>query len=104
MEDIKNRKVNIYTEETETGDYLVEFDIKNEDVLSNYIIPSEVKEIRHDGTVLNTASIAVSQIRFKIKYDLVIIQDNEKINTCKVEVEMPDDKMPPTLVSNKFLE
>ena len=92
-EDIKNKKVNVYAEENEAGDYLVEFDIKNENVLSDYIIPSEVKEIRHDGTVLNTASIAVSQIRFKVKYNLVIVQDNKKTNTCKVEIEMPDDKI-----------
>lgn len=92
-EDIKSKKVNIYAEENEAGNYLVEFNIKNENVLSDYAIPSEVKEIRHDGTVLNTASIAASQIRFKIKYNLVIVQDNKKVNTCKVELEMPDDKI-----------
>jgi len=92
-EDVKNKNLDIYADNIDTGDYLLEFDIKNEDIVSNYIIPEGVNEIRHDGTVLNTASIAVSQIKFQIKYNLVILQDNNKTNKCKIELEMPDDKI-----------
>lgn len=91
--DIKNKKVNIYTEETEAGDYLVEFDVVNENIIENFIIPEGINEIRHDGTILNTANIAISQIQFKVKYDLVVVQDNKKTNTCKVEIKMPDEKI-----------
>lgn len=91
--DIKNKKINIYTEETEAGDYLVEFDVKNENVVKDFGIPEGTKEIRHDGTILNTASIAISQIQFKVKYNLVVVQDNKKINKCKVEIQMPDEKI-----------
>ena len=92
-EDVKNENINIYVDKMDTGDYLVDFDIKNEDILSGYSRPEGVNELRHDGTVLNTASIAISQIRFQIKYNLVILQDNEKTNKCKIELEMPDEKI-----------
>ena len=91
--DIKNKKVNIYTEETEAGDYLVEFDIKNENAVKDFVVPEGVNEIRHDGTILNTANIAISQIKFKVKYDLIIVQNNQKTNKCKIEIEMPDQKI-----------
>lgn len=92
-ENLKNKKINIYAEQTKQGDYLVEFDVQNEDVISDFIIPSDIKEIRHDGTMLNIAKIPVSNIKFKIKYDLILVQDNNKVNTCKVEVELPDEKI-----------
>lgn len=91
--DIKNEKVNIYTEETEAGDYLVEFDVKNKNIVKDFGVPEGIKEIRHDGTILNIAKIAISQIQFKVKYNLVVVQDNQKTNTCKVEIEMPDEKI-----------
>ena len=43
--------------------------------------------------MLNIAKIPVSNIKFKIKYSLVLVQDDNKINTCKVEIEMPDEKI-----------
>lgn len=92
-EDLKNKKINIYAEQTEQGDYLVEFDIQNEDVISNFVIPSDIKEIRHDGTMLNVTKTPVSSIKFKIKYNLVLVQDDNKTNTCKVEIEVPDEKI-----------
>ena len=91
--DIKNKKVNIYTEETEDGNFLVEFDIRNEDVVSNYSVPEEVKEIRHDGTILTIAKVPASSIKFDVKYNLVIVEDKGQINTCKIELQMPDTKI-----------
>lgn len=90
---IKNEKVNIYVEETEAGDYLVEFDVKNENIVKDFGVPEGINEIRHDGTILNIANIAISQIQFSVKYNLVVVQDNQKINTCKVEIQMPDEKI-----------
>ena len=92
-EDVKNKKINIYTEEREDGSYLVEFDITNEDVLSNYSIPEDIKEIRYDGTILNIAKIPVSSIDFKVKYNLVLVEDNGKTNTCKIELSVPNSKI-----------
>jgi len=93
FKNIKNEKVNIYTEQTEEGNYLVEFDINNEDIVSNFKIPEDVKEIRHDGTILNIAKIAVSDITFSVKYNLVIVEDKGQINRCKIELEMPNFKI-----------
>jgi len=90
---IKNKKVNIYIEETETGAYLVEFDIKNKNIVSDFNVSNDIKEIRHDGTILNIAGMPVSQTKFNIKYNLVIVQDNNRINTCKIKFEMPDEKI-----------
>jgi len=92
-EDIKNKKINIYTEEKAEGAYLIEFDINNEDVVLDFNIPDDVKEIRHDGTILNMAQIPVSKIKFGVKYNLVIVQGQDRINTCKVELELPNEKI-----------
>lgn len=91
--EIKNKKVNIYTEEQENGSYLVEFDILNKDILSDYIVPDEIKEIRHDGTILNLAGIAISDITFSLKYNLVVVEQTGQINTCKIKISMPDKKL-----------
>lgn len=91
--EIKNKKVNIYTEEQENGSYLVEFDILNKDILSDYIVPDEIKEIRHDGTILNLAGIAISDITFDLKYNLVVVEQTGQINTCKIKISMPDKKL-----------
>lgn len=91
--EIKNKKVNIYNEEQENGSYLVEFDILNKDILSDYIVPDEIKEIRHDGTILNLAGIAISDISFDLKYNLVVIEQTGQINTCKIKISMPDKKL-----------
>lgn len=91
--EIKNKKVNIYTEEQENGSYLVEFDILNKDILSDYIVPDEIKEIRHDGTILNLAGIAISDISFDLKYNLVVVEQTGQINTCKIKISMPDKKL-----------
>lgn len=91
--EMKNKKVNIYTEEQENGNYLVEFDILNKDILSDYIVPDEIKEIRHDGTILNLAGIAISEISFDLKYNLVIIEQTGQINTCKIKINMPDKRL-----------
>lgn len=91
--EIKNKKVNIYTEEQENGSYLVEFDILNKDILSDYIVPDEIKEIRHDGTILNLAGIAISDISFDLKYNLVVLEQTGQINTCKIKISMPDKKL-----------
>ena len=56
-------------------------------------VPEETKELRHDGTILNIAKMSVSDIKFKVKYDLVIVQNNNRINICKVEIEMPNEKI-----------
>ena len=92
-ENIKDEKVNIYTEEAKDGNYIIEFNIINEDIISNYIVPEETKELRHDGTIINIVKMSASDIKFKVKYDLVVVQNNERINTCKVEMEMPNEKI-----------
>ena len=90
---ISNGKVNIYTEETEEGNYLIEFNINNEDVVANFNVPNDIKEIRHDGTILNIANIAISDITFNVKYNLIIVENNGQINKCKIEIKMPDSKV-----------
>lgn len=92
-EEVKNKKVDIYIEETEEGNYLVEFDINNQDVVSDFVVPDDVKEIRHDGTMLNLAGISISDIQFKVRYNLVVVQDQGRLNTCKIEIEMPNSKI-----------
>lgn len=90
---IRNKKVNVYAEEREDGNYLIEFDVKNKDVVSDFNIPEGTKELRHDGTILNLANIAISDITYELKYNLVIVESIGQTNTCKINIKMPDLKV-----------
>ena len=87
------KRDNIYTEEQENGSYLVEFDVLNKNIMFDYMVPDEIKEVRYDGTILNLAGIAISDITFDLKYNLVITEEKGQINTCKVKIKMPDKKL-----------
>ena len=91
--DIKNKKVNIYAEKTEDGNYLIEFDIVNKNVISDFTVPSDVKEIKHDGTILPIAKIPVSSIAFNVRYNLVLVENQGQVNTCDVKLSMPNEKI-----------
>ncbi|MDD4375239.1 MAG: hypothetical protein PHR25_00430 [Clostridia bacterium] len=91
-EELKNEKVNIYVDEQEKG-YLAEFDIINKDIVTDFAIPEEIKEIRHDGTILNIAGIKASEITFRLRYNLVIIEPEGKINKCEFDLKIPNEKV-----------
>lgn len=72
------------------GAYIAEIDIDNKDFLTGYKVPSDVKEIRYDGTLLQRVSIKPEELKFKISFNLNIIDIQGKISTAKIELEMPN--------------
>lgn len=91
-EEIKNKRVNIYADEQENG-YLVELDIINKDVVTDFTIPEDIKVVRHDGTMLNIAGIKASEVIFRLRYNLVIIEPEGKVNKCEFDIRIPNEKV-----------
>ncbi len=91
-EEIKNKRVNIYADEQENG-YLVELDIINKDVVTDFTIPEDIKVVRHDGTMLNIAGVKASEVIFRLRYNLVIFEPEGKINKCEFDIRIPNEKV-----------
>ena len=89
----KNEKINIYSETREDGSEIIEFNINNKNIIKNYNVPSDVKEIRHDGTILNIAGVKLSDIEFKFKASLIVVEENGSKNICKISLKMPKEEL-----------
>lgn len=74
--------------------YLVELKIDNMSFLSDVTMPDGVNKVVYDGTILENLGIDQSELNFKIKFDLNIIDVTGVKNTCKIELNLPyDDSM-----------
>lgn len=79
----------VYMKEKD-GAYIAEIDVDNKDFVTNYKVPSDVKEIRYDGTLLNRVSVKPEELKFKISFNLNIIDIQGSISTAKITLEMPN--------------
>ena len=80
----------------ENNQILLEFVAINENVLKDWLVPENMKQIVYDGRMITNAGIAFEDIQFKLKFKLNIVETTGKINTMKVELLLPNSE----LVSN----
>ena len=84
-QDIKNEKVNIYTEEKD-NQYLVEIEIDNSNFARDVKVPESTRVVRFDGTLISLTGMNVEDLMFKISLDLNIVDKQDKISTCYFSV------------------
>ena len=101
-EDIKNQKVNIYTEDKE-NQYLVEIEIDNMDFAKDVKVPEDTKVVRFDGTLISLTGMNVEDIMFKISFDLNIVDKSNKISACNIDLKLPGYELANTGVEIKRL-
>ena len=82
----------VYMKEKD-GAYIAEIDIDNKDFITDYKVPSDVKEIRYDGTLLNRVSVKPEELKFKVTFNLNIIDIQGSISTAKITLEMPNQNI-----------
>lgn len=81
-------KVNIYSQDKD-NQYLIEIEIDNCDFSTDVKVPEDMQVVRFDGTLLNVTGINVEDLMFKIKFNLNIVDENDKVNVCKINMNVP---------------
>ena len=77
----------------ENGQMLLEFVALNENILKDWIVPDDTKQIIYDGRVVTTAGLGLKDIQFKLKFKLNIVESTGKTNTMKVELKLPNEEL-----------
>ncbi len=65
----------------------------NENVLRNWLVPENIKEIICDGRIFKTAGISLNDIQFDLKFKLNIVDKLGKRSTLNVELELPKNEL-----------
>lgn len=86
----QNTVVNIYPTEKEEQ-YYVELNINNDNCVQDVNVPSETKLVKFDGTILDLLNIRVSDLMFKLSFDLTIVDETGKKNVCPISLSMPTE-------------
>lgn len=77
----------------ENGQIKIDLIALNENVLKNWVVPEHIKEIRCDGKIFETAGISLNTIKFDLSFKLNIEEDNGKVNTMKVNMTLPSNRL-----------
>ena len=86
--DSAEKELNIYPDELD-GEYFFELKIVNENIIQNASLPSDLKVATFDGTLLRDLSVSEQDVTFKVKFDLNIIDESGKLNTCNFNLDFP---------------
>lgn len=72
---------------------LLEFVLLNENIIKNWKIPQDLKEIICDGRIFETAGVSKQDLEFNLSFKLNIVETSERINTVNIEVKVPNDEL-----------
>ena len=61
----------------------------SQNFIQNASLPSDLKFATFDGTLLRDLSISEQDVTFKVKFDLNIIDESGKLNTCNFSLDFP---------------
>lgn len=89
--DLKTQDIRLdIVKEDKDNQYLIKLNIDNLNFIKDAAMPnSDVSAVKFDGTILNVLNIKSSDIMFKISFDLNITDSSNKLNTCKVNLNLP---------------
>lgn len=65
----------------------------NENVLKNWSVPSEIKQIVYDGRIFNDVGIKLEDIQFKLSFKLCIEENTGKTNEMNVDIKLPNEEL-----------
>lgn len=78
----------------ENNQIKLEFVALNENMLKNWEVPENIKEIIYDGRIFKTAGMTLKDIQFKLSFKLNIVeQTTGKINVMKVKMTLPNEEL-----------
>ena len=88
-QDVKNEKVNIYTEEKD-NQYLVEIEVDNLNFARDVQVPENTRVVKFDGTLISLTGMNVEDLMFKISFDLNIVDKQDRVSTCSIDLKLPE--------------
>ncbi len=77
----------------EKDQMLLEFVALNENILKDWAVPEDTKQIVYDGRMVKTAGMELKDIQFKLKFKLNIVEKTGKTSTMKVELKLPNEEL-----------
>lgn len=77
----------------ENGLMKIELLAINENILKNWEIPEDTKEIVYDGRLLKDVGMSIKDIEFKLSFKLCIEEKTGKTNEMKVEMKLPNEEL-----------
>lgn len=89
---IDSDRINIYTE-NKNDQIFINLNIDNLDFLKEAKIPDNTKSVTYDGSMLKLLNVNFLDLQFKIKFNINIIDENGKINICKVNLKVPSEEL-----------
>jgi hypothetical protein len=88
----ENTVINIYPEE-KLEQYYIKFYIINQDCITDVNVPSQTNVVKFDGTILELLNQSIDDLKGKVSFNLNLYEENGTKNTCKIELEFPDDEL-----------
>jgi hypothetical protein len=73
----------------ENGQVRLDLVALNENVLRDWRVPAEIKEILCDGRIFNVAGMSLKDLQFNLQFTLNIVETNGKLNTLKMNINLP---------------
>jgi hypothetical protein len=96
-----NTVINANTEEVLTlnstsidgNNILYELEFKDVNVLKNFVVPKEEKEVTLDGTIYSLAGISIYDLTYTASFEFVIEETTGRKNIMKYEITMPNSEL-----------
>lgn len=77
----------------ENNQILIELIALKENILKDWTIPSEMKQIVYDGRMVSKAGLTLKDIQFRLQFRLNILENTGKISTMKVDMLLPNEEL-----------
>lgn len=86
----KDISINIDKKEVDSQ-YVVKINFDNSNIIKTANLLKDRTEIKFDGSVFSLLNIKVSDIQFKLSFDINILDTNNKKNICTVKLTLPNE-------------
>lgn len=78
--------------EQENGKYVIRLFVDNDNVVTDKSVDDNHKEIKYDADIFNLLEISVSQLQFKVSFDLIVTDENGQTVKAPINLVMPTDE------------
>lgn len=86
-------RVSLNVAKQDDGQYLINLNVDNTNLLTNAKLPEGINSITYDGTILAALGIKTEELNISLQFDLNVLDSNGKLNKCKVKLNMPTDTL-----------
>ena len=78
--------------EQQSGKYIINLLLDNNDVLKSVSVDDSVEEIKYDASIFNIINTDVSSLKFNISFDLYVTDSYDTAVKTHINLKMPNDE------------